>query len=42
MDISVINNKFVLTLGNKIYELNTWLEVEQILKEHVEKLKEAK
>lgn len=37
MEITIKDNKIILVLGTTIHEINTWIEVEKILKEHLEK-----
>lgn len=37
MEITIKDNKIILVLGTNTYTVNTWIEVEKILKEHLEK-----
>lgn len=35
MELTIKDNKIILVLGTHTYEVNSWLEVQQILEEHL-------
>jgi hypothetical protein len=39
MELTIENNEIVLVLGTKKYKVSSWVEVQEILEEHLKKLK---
>lgn len=37
MELTIKDNKIILIIGTNTYEVNNWIEVEKLLKEHLEK-----